>query len=117
MEDDKLYNMGRRIAEIRKANKITQESLSEILDITPKHVSHVENGTSSLSLKNLIKFCEYFNCSMDYIISGHNNSPILDKLPDDITAILQTGSPEEIDTLNRYLAIYSKIKDFYRNKF
>lgn len=102
--------MGRRIALIRKSNKYTQEQLAELLEVTPKHISHVENGTSSLSLKSLLKFCEHFNCSMDYLVHGKYSSPELNKLPKDIVEILQNGNDETIELLNRYLQIFLEIQ-------
>lgn len=107
---DNNNSIGKRIATIRKANKFTQERLAELLDVTPKHISHVENGTSSLSLKSLLKFCEYFDCSMDYLVHGKYNSPELNKLPKDIVEILQNGNDETIELLNRYLQIFLEMQ-------
>ena len=106
---DNNNTMGKRIASIRKANKYTQERLAELLDVTPKHISHVENGTSSLSLKSLLKFCEQFDCSIDYLIHGKYNCPELNRLPKDIVEILQNGNDETISLLNRYLELFIEI--------
>lgn len=109
MENNTSIQIGKRIAEIRRAHKITQEVLAERLGLTPKHISHVERGLSSYSLKNLMEFCELFDCSLDYIIFGNSNSPALSKLPEEILHILNTGSELEIARLNRYLQIYVEL--------
>lgn len=110
MENDILAAIGTRIAEIRRLNKVTQEALADMLGVSPKHISHVENATSCLSLKNLIRFCNIFSCSMDYIIFGKQNNEALSKLPDEIVKILNTGNDEDIVRLNRYLQIYTELQ-------
>ena len=106
-----MDNIGPRIAEIRRSKKITQEELASALDVTPKHISHIENNTSYLSLKNLIQFCKLYNCSLDYLVFGKESNEALSKLPEDIVRILNTGSKSEIKRLNRYLQIYIELQD------
>lgn len=109
MENDFLIPIGKRIAEIRRSHKVTQEALADKLGVSPKHISHTECGTSSLSLKNLIEFCNLFGCSLDYIIFGKTENTALAKLPDEISNILYTGTEQEIERLNRYLQIYVEL--------
>ncbi len=109
MESKVLIPIGKRISEIRRAHGVTQESLAEQLDVSPKHISHTERGTSSLSLKNLIEFCNIFDCSLDYIIFGATEDSALSKLPIEIVNILQTGDTDEISRLNRYLQMYIEL--------
>ena len=106
MKENFLIPIGSRIAEIRRSHKVTQERLADILDVSPKHISHTECGTSSLSLKNLMEFCKQFDCSLDYIIFGKTDDTALAKLPEEIIHILQTGTDKEIQRLNRYLQTY-----------
>ena len=101
-------NIGNRIAEVRKAHKITQAQLAEMLDVSPKHISHSECGTSSLSLKNLIDFCNHFECSLDYIVFGHERSSV-SKLPESIVTILNTGNDKDLKRLKKYLETYIEI--------
>lgn len=110
MEKDALTTMGQRMAAIRRQHNTTQESLADMLDVSPKHISHCENSTSYLSLKNLVKFCRLFDCSLDYLVFGNRNDSILSKLPDEIIKILQTSTDADIDRLNRYLQIYIELQ-------
>lgn len=109
MEDNFLIPIGKRIAEIRKSHGITQEALADQLGVTPKHISHTERGISSLSLKNLVAFCNLFDCSLDYIIFGKVEKQVLTKLPDGITSILYQGKERDINQLNRYLKMYLEL--------
>lgn len=111
MENDTWKAISTRIADIRRSHKVTQEALAEMLDVSPKHISHVENATSNLSLKNLIQFCTIFDCSFDYVIFGKQNNEALSKLPDEIVQILYTGTSRELDCLRRYLQIYIELKN------
>lgn len=111
MKNDIFAAISTRIADVRRSNKITQEALADMLGVSPKHISHVENATSCFSLKNLIQFCTIFNCSFDYIIFGKQNNELLSKLPDEIVKILNTGSNTDIERLNRYLQIYIELQN------
>lgn len=111
MEKDILETVSKRISEVRRSHKVTQEALADMLGVSPKHISHVENATSSFSLKNLIQFCTMFNCSFDYIIFGKQNNEALSRLPDGIVSILNHGGSEEIELLNRYLDIYLELRN------
>lgn len=111
MKNDTWNAIGARIAEIRRSHKVTQEALADMLGVSPKHISHIENATSNLSLKNLIQFCTIFDCSFDYIIFGKKNNEALSRLPDEIVKILNTGSSSDIDRLNRYLQIYIELQN------
>ena len=109
MEDNFLVPIGKRISEIRRAHKVTQEALADRLGVSPKHISHTECGTSSLSLKNLIEFCNFFGCSLDYIILGKTGDSVISKLPDEIAQILYAGTKDDIDRLNRFLQVYVEL--------
>lgn len=110
MKDDSLATMGQRMSAIRRQHNTTQESLADLLNVSPKHISHCENATSYLSLKNLVKFCDLFDCSLDYLVFGNHNDSILSKLPDEIIQILQMGTDTDIDRLTRYLQIYIELQ-------
>ncbi len=110
MDNRTLSAMGTRIAEIRRSHGITQEALADMLGVSPKHISHTENATSCLSLKNLIKLCTIFGCSLDYLVLGGQNHTALSRLPDEIITILNTGNEDEVSLLNQYLQIYIELK-------
>ena len=110
------YDIGVRIAEIRRSHNVTQEALAEMLDVSPKHISHTECGTSSLSVKNLKQFCEIFHCSLDYIVTGKTPEKVLSQIPDAVVKILYSDDEEELDRLNRYLQIYSELLNRSKDK-
>lgn len=101
--------VGLRISELRRAHKMTQESLAELLNVSTKHISHVERGVASLSLKGLIELSNIFKCSLDYIIFGETADKAYSVLPETIIEILHSGNEESIDQLCRYLQIYAEL--------
>lgn len=106
MKDSIYVPIGERMAKIRRSHHMTQEVLAGKLGVTPKHISHSERGVSSLSLKQLIAFCELFECSLDYLILGNINDPILSLFPESIINLVCTGTPQEIQRFQRYLSVY-----------
>ncbi len=109
MESNYLIPMGKRIGEIRRSHNITQEKLADMLDVSPKHISHTERGTSSLSLKNLIEFCNIFECNLDYVVLGKTTDSCLSKLPTKIIEILNTGDDAQINRINKVLEMYLEL--------
>ena len=110
MNEKEIYKeIGKRIATLRKKNGMTQEALANMLSVTTKHISHVENGTSTLSLKAFILFCTEFSCSLDYLIFGKRFSSFT--LPDGINELINIGSDKDRERLFRYLEFFAEISD------
>ncbi len=62
--------IGERIKKVRKRNGYTQEELSEKLLIGDRiKISRIENGKQSMTANELIKFCSFFNISLDVLIN------------------------------------------------
>ncbi len=59
------------LREIRKKKKLNQQRVALDLNITREALSHYENGRRDPSLAMLIRLSEYFNVSIDYLITGH----------------------------------------------
>jgi transcriptional regulator with XRE-family HTH domain len=51
-----LKDVGRRVAEIRTARKMTQEALAERLDVGVRYIQEVEAGRQNLTLKSVALF-------------------------------------------------------------
>ena len=62
--------LGKRIAEIRKENRLTQEALAEICSVTRQTISNWENGKSYPDLETLVLISDTFNVSLDAMLKG-----------------------------------------------
>ncbi len=58
----------KRIAELRKENRLNQIGLGLKLNVSQKMISSYENGTHQPSIDTLIQMSDLFNVSVDYII-------------------------------------------------
>lgn len=56
---------------IRKQKNLNQLKVAMDLNISREALSHYENGKREPSLAMLRKMSEYYNVSIDYLITGH----------------------------------------------
>lgn len=55
---------------IRKQKKYSQLKVAMDLSISREALSHYENGKRSPDISMLVTFSDYFNVSIDYLITG-----------------------------------------------
>ena len=70
MENLNYKEIGKRIQAKRKEIQITQEKLSEIIDVSPSYISEIERGSSICSLATLTNIANTLNASLDYLVLG-----------------------------------------------
>ena len=58
----------------RKSRKYTQQKVAMDLNISREALSYYENGKREPSLALLVKMSEYFNVSINYLITGEEFS-------------------------------------------
>ncbi len=59
--------VGNRIKESRKDKGMTQKEVAELLRMTQQQYSRFENGVFELDYENLVKICQLFEVSLDYL--------------------------------------------------
>lgn len=69
--------LGDRLAKLRKSKKLTQQQLANKLQITRSSLSQYEIGKRQPDYETLKKISDFFNVSIDYLITGNEftNSP------------------------------------------
>ncbi len=67
-----------RLKELRKEKHISQLKLAMDLTMNQNSISRYETGEREADYATLIKFADYFNVSIDYLLERTNN-PILNK--------------------------------------
>ena len=60
--------LGERIRILRKRQDYCQESLAEVLEISPMTLSRIENGVTSLDVELLLKLSEALDTPVDVIL-------------------------------------------------
>lgn len=76
MDELNYVEIGKRIKIKRQEMHLTQEKLSEIIDVSPSYISEMERGCSICSLATISKIAQTLNSSLDYLVFGisANNS-------------------------------------------
>ena len=62
-----------RLKELRKARGLSQLRLATDLNTTQNTISRYETGERDPGIAELIKIADYFNVSVDYLISRTDN--------------------------------------------
>lgn len=82
--------MGKRVREQRELLGYTREQFAEKLDISVTFAADIELGKKGMSLDTLIRICELFSVSSDYIIWGKGERS-------DNTALDLSSGLDEVD--------------------
>ena len=61
LKEETYRTIGKNVRKYRQLANISQEKLSEILDVNSKFIGHVERFERYISLKKLIEIAEYFD--------------------------------------------------------
>ncbi len=67
-----------RLKELRKKRGISQLKLAMDLDMNQNSISRYESGARQADYATLIKFADYFNVSIDYLLCRTDN-PTMNK--------------------------------------
>lgn len=60
--------IGQRIKIARIKKRLTQDTVSELINITPSHMSNIETGKSTVSLQTLIAIANVLGVSIDELL-------------------------------------------------
>ena len=61
-----------RIREIREDNRITQQTVADLLHIGQRTYADYESGKTRIPVDSLIILAKHYNVSMDYITGASN---------------------------------------------
>ena len=64
------------IKKLRLQNKLSQNDVAKIINITQSNYSKYEKGTIEPDLKSLIQLANYYNVSLDYLCDRQWNNQI-----------------------------------------
>lgn len=86
----------------RKQLKIKQADLAEMIGVSDKQISNIENGKSYPTFSSFIKLCNALDCNADYFISGI----IKNTVDQNIIDLISICSIEEQKTILKLLDCY-----------
>ena len=86
--------LGKRIKEKRISEKLTQEQLGEMCELSAAHIGHIERGTRILSVEVLFKIAQVLNVSVDYLLFDSVEN---DNILNSITPILKDTDKNKVN--------------------
>ena len=94
------YEIGQRMRVRRRALGLSQEQLAEYADISITHMSHIETGSTKLSLPVLVFLAGSLHVSVDELL--FDRSALQDAQPSRrLTLLLESCSAEELSFLTK----------------
>lgn len=63
-------NIGRNVQLLRNTACLSQADLSEMLGVSPIHLSHIETGTVGMSIEIMLAMCKFLSVTPNDILNG-----------------------------------------------
>ena len=93
-----LQLFGKRLKELRKHRKLTQEQLAELIGLDPKQICRIENGGCFTTFETLEKIAKVFNVPIyELFYSEHKKTK--DTLIKEMNEIFKHASNENIELI------------------
>ncbi|MDE7212735.1 MAG: helix-turn-helix transcriptional regulator [Lachnospiraceae bacterium] len=67
--------IGVRVKRLRKEQKLSQEKLAELVDISVPHMSNIETGKTKLSMQVLVDISNALSATPDELLLGYTSAP------------------------------------------
>ena len=68
-------NYRERIRSVREDRDLTQAEVGKILNKSQQGYNHIEAGRAELKIEDLIRLCQYYDLSADYLV-GLSDRPV-----------------------------------------
>ena len=76
MEKIDKFFIGKRVATLRNAKRISARSMSLELGQSSEYINQIENGRSMPSVEGLINICDYFEISLSDFFDTQTTYPL-----------------------------------------
>ncbi len=110
MEETTNKAIGSRIRKHRELLGYTREQFAEKLDISSRFAADIELGNRGMSIETLIKICELFSVSADYILLGKNEESDKFKIEKLISCIDENKLPYVESMLKAFIKAMNEDK-------
>ncbi|MFQ5962656.1 MAG: helix-turn-helix domain-containing protein [Candidatus Scalinduaceae bacterium] len=96
MEQSTKELLGERIKELRKIRRLTQDQLSQKIDIDPKHLSRIEVGRSFPSLDTLEKLANVLQVELSVFFEFSHKAKSSRELKKIISELLKGADEDKL---------------------
>lgn len=97
-----LVLFGKRLKDLRKSRKLTQEQLAELIDIDPKQVCRIENGACFTTFETLKKIADNLDIEIYDLFNNRHKQP-KDALIKEINEIFLNASDDKIELIYKII--------------
>ncbi|QEK12620.1 helix-turn-helix domain-containing protein [Crassaminicella thermophila] len=91
-----MFDIGSRIRNIRKQNKMNMTELAKKINLTQPQLSRIENNVNMVQFDTLEKICKVFNISLSEFFKDHDSNNIS---IDDVIKELQGLTPSQLEAI------------------
>ena len=105
------YEIGQRIRRYRKARGLSQEQLAEKIWISPTHMSHIETGSTKLSLPVFVDLAAALGVQTDELLS--DNVSGFDTACQEINEVINACTPRQLRILAEIIKASKAALDKY----
>lgn len=93
-----MSKLGHKLKVLRKKKNLSQEALAKELDIKRSTLSGYENALAEPNIELLVKFAQFFGCSLDFLLLGRESEIDMD-IQGDQLRIITTQVNEDNESL------------------
>lgn len=103
--------IGEKIYQLRRANHLTQQELSEQMGISVTFLSEIENGHKSMSVSTLVKLAKSLHVSLDSLVLSETPANAMQK------AVVSMMSSLPLEYNESILIIVRELTRLYQEKY
>ena len=92
------YKIGQRIRKFRKAKGLSQEALAEKIGISTTHMSHIETGSTKLSLSVFVDLANVLTVQVDDLLNDQETISIA-RATRELNQILENCTTEQLNVV------------------
>ena len=104
--------IGAKIRLLRKAKNMSQEQLAEKVWISTTHMSHIETGSTKLSLPVLVDLANALGVGADSILESAIITPTNPSV-DNVQSLLKNCTPQQAAVLENIIISAKNAMDIY----
>ncbi len=99
-----MNSLGKRVREIRRSLKMTQEEFGSKIGIKKNSLSQIESGKNSLTQQNIVAICKVFNVNESWLRTGDGEMFIELSADDELQQLINDSLRDESGEFKRRLA-------------
>ena len=100
-------SFGKRLCFIRKSKKLTQERLSELIELDPQYYCKMENGNHFPSVKTLAKITQVYNMAPNELFDFDSKKSTI---ADEVHILISNLSDRELKVIKNLILSLEELR-------